>query len=414
MTQPRFSAQHAVGNGAILDIPIPTPDGWKHFGDLVVGDAIFGADGTVCHVIARTAVFHDSQCYEVEFDDGERAQVCSGQLWTVERKTRRRVPGSHHTGVDKRIYREMVTLSTSDLADHVHVPDKRLAVAVNGPLALPDTGLPIDPYVLGAWLGDGHAAAPVITMLEEDAQPLLLALQAAGHTWKANQTGGRAISYRIDGSDDGLCLRGHARTPENLYRHQCRVCKAQYQRYRLFGEAMDIVRRDGLSQRLQRLGLLAAPSGIKLGHHKHIPVLYLRSSIEQRMALLRGLMDTDGHCNIRGTATFVNISTRLVDDVFELVASLGLKPRKYHYENGGKGYWQVAFQAYQYDNPFSLPRKAQRSKPGKRPNPRRYVVAVRSIPNIPMSYIQVDRVDGLYLMGRAMVTTHDGFRPSAA
>lgn len=170
---------------------------------------------------------------------------------------------------------------------------------------------------------------------------------------------------------------------------------------------MDPVQRNGLSQRLNQLGLLAGPSGRKLGHHKHIPVLYLRASIAQRLDLLRGLMDTDGHCSSRATATFVNVSARLVDDVYELAASLGLKPRKYRYENEGNGYWQVAFQAYQYNNPFGLPRKAERAKAGQRPNPRRYIVSVRKIPSLPIRRIQVDRTDGTYLMGRAMLTHTD-------
>lgn len=126
------------------------------------------------------------------------------------------------------------------------------------------------------------------------------------------------------------------------------------------------------------------------------------------MALLQGLMDTDGHCNTRGTATFVNVSSRLVDDVYELTASLGMKPRKYRYENGGSGYWHVAFQAYQQDNPFGLPRKAQRAKCGQRPQPRRYIVAVRPIPPKPTRHIEVDRADGLYLIGRGMVTVYGG------
>lgn len=391
----------------MLNTFIPTPSGWKQFNDLAVGDALFGVDGAICHVIAQTPVLQESECYEVEFDDGERVQVASGHQWTVERRCRRRVPGTYKVGGGKRVYRETATLSTRDLADHDHVADNRVAVAVNGPLHMPDAELPIDPYVLGAWLGDGHAAAAVITMLEDDARPLLRALQAGGHTWTASQTGSNATSYRIDGLNSAVCRRGHARTPENLYRHQCRVCKAQYQRYRQVGEAMDPVQRNGLSQRLNQLGLLAGPSGIKLGHHKHIPILYLRASIAQRLDLLRGLMDTDGHCSSRGTATFVNVSARLVDDVYELAASLGLKPRKYRYENGGNGYWQVAFQAYQYNNPFRLPRKAERAKAGQRPNPRRYIVSVRKIPNLPIRRIQVDRTDGTYLMGRAMLTHAD-------
>ena len=60
--------------------------------------------------------------------------------------------------------------------------------------------------------------------------------------------------------------------------------------------------------------------------NKHIPLAYLRGSVDQRLALLQGLMDTDGTASKAGQCVFCNTNHRLAREVFHLVASLRLKP----------------------------------------------------------------------------------------
>lgn len=340
--------------GQMLDEPVPTPHGWRAFGDLTPGCELFGPDGKTCRVVARTEVFEDPDCYEVEFDDGSAVRVSSDHLWTVERRTRKRVPMAHNKPGPQRQYRETVTLATRDIAAHDHRQDNRLAVRVNDPLDLPAVDLPIDPYVLGVWLGDGTSASAMIA--NPDAEVFGF-IEAAGYGLRAD------------------------RSPKPTVRLHTVI---------------------GLRNRLNGLGLIG---------NKHIPQRYLRASIGQRLALLQGLMDSDGHCNTRGTATFVNINDVLVDGFCELAHTLGLKPHRRRVAGEYKGepypYWQVSFQAYRALPPFRLARKLARCKEGARPNPRRYIVACRKVPTVPMRCIQVDREDGLYLTGRAMVTTHN-------
>jgi hypothetical protein len=334
-----------------LETPIATPNGWARFGDLRPGSWVFGPDGMPTRVIAQTPVFEKPDCYEVVFDDGARCKVSGAHLWTVEQITRKRIPGAYKKDGPKRQYRETVTLATSEMARHDHRQDNRLAIPITLPLAMPDALLPIEPYTLGAWLGDGSSADGRITGVDIE---VFQAIEAEG--------------YRV-GADI-------APSKPNA------VMRTVY----------------GLRPMLRGLGILG---------DKHIPICYQRGSVGQRMELLRGLMDTDGHCNTRGTATFTNISRRLTDDVFDLAAGLGLKPMRYELQNEHGPVWQIAFQAYQEFNPFKLPRKAQRAKTGARPNPRRYVVDVKAIGSEPMRCIQVDRPDGLYLTGRHLVTTHN-------
>ena len=336
-----------------LEEPTATPRGWVTHGDLVVGDKIFGPDGQVCKVLALNKIVTDAECYEIEFDDGFRIKVGAEHLWPVERRTRKRIPMAYNKSGPKRLYRETVLMQTQEIARHEHRTDRRLAIAVAAPLKLPRLDLPIDPYLLGCWLGDGTSASGDITC------------------------GDLQLWDEIEKTDS----LGPDRTPDR---------NAQYRKV------------DCLQSRLKSNGLL---------RNKHIPQPYLRASVEQRLALLQGLMDTDGHCNTRGTATFVNINDRLVDGFCELCQTLALKPRRRKHVGRYKGepypYWQVSFQAYKAFPPFRLARKLERCKEGERPHPRRYIVACRKALSEPMRCIQVDRSDGLYLTGRAMIPTHN-------
>jgi len=339
-----------------LSEPTPTPGGWVKHGDLVPGDQIYGPDGEVCKVVALNKIVDDAECYEIEFDDGFKIKCGGEHLWPIERRTRKRIPMAYNKPGPKRLYRETVVMKTEDIAKHGHKSDGRLAIRVNDPIKMPEANLPADPYVLGAWLGDGTSANSDITCGDPE---FFEEAKSAG--------------YEV----------GHDKSPKRNAR-----CSRIVE----------------LRPELETLGVLG-------NGNKHIPAIYLRASIDQRLSLLQGLMDTDGHCDTRGTATFVNTNDRLVEGFVELCHTLGLKPRQRRHVGKYKGepypFWQVSFQAYKDFPPFRLPRKLERCKDGKRPNPRRFIVACSRVPSEPMRCIQVDREDGLYLTGRNMVTTHN-------
>lgn len=338
-----------------LDMPVPTPTGWSTHGSLLPGDTIFGTDGSPCKVVAKTEVFHDGECYEIEFTNGTTLQCGAEHLWEVERRTRKRVPMTYKIKGGKRLYRESVVLSTKEMASHPTQADKRLAIRVNQALELPHIDLLIDPYVLGAWLGDGTSRCGQITGMDEF---IFEKVQAVGYKLGARQ------------------LKEHNRAAQ-----------------------INIL---GLAPHLRSVGVFG---------DKHIPLIYLRASIEQRLELLRGLMDTDGHCDARATATFVNKSETLARGVYDLAVTLGLKPSMRlvagTYDDQPYPYYHVSFQAYKDFCPFSLPRKVAKCYPGARSKPRWFIKEIRKVPSSPMSCIQVDRKDGMYLVGREMIPTHN-------
>lgn len=327
-----------------LDVatPLPTPTGWTTMGAVRVGDQLLGADGRPCLVTAKSDL-HARPCYRVTFDDRTSIVADHVHLWRVETD------------------RGVAVLSTEQLRDnlrshkargqrHLRIPNAR-------PLELPEGALPIDPYVLGVWLGDGKASSGEVTSFDEE---VFSEVGRRGHA------AGRGV--RADGSPN----------PTRTLR--------------------------GLRAALRRSGLLG---------HKAIPPEYLRASRRQRLDLLRGLMDTDGSWNAgRKQAVFVNTNKGLAHGVAELVASLGWRPYTYEYRATGFGVsttaYKVTFASWD-DCPFHLPRKASAwvpARPGAKSR-RRIVVAVEPVPSVPTQCIQVDSPDSLYLCGSQMVPTHN-------
>jgi replicative DNA helicase len=157
-----------------------------------------------------------------------------------------------------------------------------------------------------------------------------------------------------------------------------------------------------LQSRLRSLGLL---------RNKHIPRRYLRAAEVQRRALLAGLLDTDGWVSHAGSVAFGTTLRKLADDVHELLTTLGLQARLTTSRVRGRSeatstFYRLFFTPDQ--KVFRLDRKSRRQRIQSRPTTmRRYIVAVRPVPSIPVQCVRVAASDGLYLAGRHAVPTHN-------
>ncbi len=160
-----------------------------------------------------------------------------------------------------------------------------------------------------------------------------------------------------------------------------------------------------------------SPSLLGLGvlSNKHIPAQYLRASRQQRMALLAGLLDTDGTVNRTGSVQFTGTSRRLAADVRELVLSLGYRCGMWTKRVAGRT--EASSIAYTItftttDDVFRLGRKRDTHRQ-RRPESttarvrQRMIVAVREVPSVPVRCVQVDAPDCLYLASRSMIPTHN-------
>jgi deoxycytidine triphosphate deaminase len=143
---------------------------------------------------------------------------------------------------------------------------------------------------------------------------------------------------------------------------------------------------------------------------KHVPGYYLTAGFDQRLALLQGLMDSDGYADSIGRCEFVSTLEHLSDAVVELSASLGLRPvkRKKRVTLNGveqSPAYQVTFTPHL--SVFRRQRKLTRLTLERRQSRFRAVVAVRPIATVPVRCIQVAATSGVFLVGRTFVPTHN-------
>ena len=230
------------------------------------------------------------------------------------------------------------------------------------PVEIPEKDLSIPPYLLGAWLGDGSSA-----------------------------------SGRIYGIDFGVF--------ENAVSSEFPIASIKHQASKVEnGNDVAIVRFEGLTTALRENNLL---------HHKHIPQDYLWASIEQRLALVQGLMDTDGNINTNGTAEFVNTNQNIVEGLAQLLRSLGHKVavREGRAKLNGKDcgpVWKIKFKPKMMV--CRLTRKAERIDLSKnrRTVDFRYIKSAKRLPSkVHMKCIEVTSPDHLYLATENFIPTHN-------
>lgn len=414
-----------LGKALACDTPIATTKGWKTQGTLSVGDYVFGMDGKPAKVIALSEVWRNRPCYKITFSDGSKIIADENHEWYVE--SDKRLHGYPHS-------RQFGTWGITDTKNifnnfnyEVGSGDKKrvrnnFAIPVNCPLELPDTQLPIDPYVLGAWLGDGNSHSAQLTVHIDDVPNMKKQLKLADHNFKTAKGGGSTITIKIDPKDYSHCIRGHNKDLVGRSKNGgCAEC------------ARVIARNAGRLSRNQNARLDLRPCVVKgssfhsvlsennLLKNKHIPVAYLRSSFKQRLSLLQGLMDTDGTSDKRGRCEFTTTSNKIKTGFGELLSTLGVKytvssciPEiTYKGEKvKGKRAYSFSFTTYSELPIFRLERKLERlssffDKVRSTETLRRRIVDVKRVHSVPVRCIQVDNSDHLYLAGLSMIPTHN-------
>ncbi|HUR48260.1 MAG TPA: dCTP deaminase [Acidimicrobiales bacterium] len=284
------------GKALALDTEVPTPSGWTTMGELAPGDSVFDESGHPTLVVAVTAPMNDRPCRRVFFSDGTEVVADAGHQWVTVDKNGRRY-GRRRSRV----------VTTEEIRNSVLVRGERNhQVALAGPAQFETQELPIDPYVFGAWLGDG-------------------------------------TTTKADG--------------------------------------------------------------------KFVPTEYLVADEQQRLALLQGLMDTDGYVDAIGRCEFTNTREHLADAVVELAASLGFRPYKRKDRAKLNGIdcgprYRVAFTPHR--PVFRLPRKLARQKLDRSGMHRfRSIARIEEEPQTAVRCIQVASPSGQFLITRSFIPTHN-------
>ncbi|MET0234412.1 MAG: replicative DNA helicase [Kibdelosporangium sp.] len=409
------AARPGVGKALALDTPLPTPAGWTTMAEVAVGDQLIDADGRPTTVVAATEVMRDRPCFEVEFSDGTVIVADAEHQWLTENRASRR-------GAT----RSPQIRTTRELAATVRCPtaDSRAnhSIANTQPLDLPDRDLPIPPYVLGAWLGDGHAASARFTTADPE---IICYIEGDGIDALplGNMLYQLSLPDAYETAERKCVVCGKPFHPQTSQVRGCgRSCgaKAHHVSAPVPGPACpDCGRPSSGLRRCQdcrnhrgTVKALLRTAGV-LGN-KHIPAEYLRSSESQRRALLAGLLDTDGTVTTGGSVQFSVTNRRLAEDTQELIISLGYRCRMTTKRVKGRSAESSTAYTLTFttqNRVFRLERKHLLQKElltGRAERPRqRYIVDVRPVASVPVRCVEVDNADHLYLAGRSMIPTHN-------
>jgi hypothetical protein len=332
--------------GKALDgnTPIFTTHGWRTMSSLKVGEKVYSETGSVERVIAKIT-WKDRPCYEITFDCGDKIIADASHEWMTI---------AHIGGEALR--------ETQSIAESVNVKDmirKRdrtnHAIRLAAPLAGNTKNLPIAPYTLGAWLGDGTRRDGYLTCSEKDS----------------------GILRRIE--RDGYTIHG-------------------------IKSSSLVFNISGLRKALRIIGII---------NKKRIPNIYLTSSYSQRLELLRGIMDTDGSCGKNGRCELTFCDKELSEDAITLCRGLGIKTHvqesaaKLNGREVGRRY-RIGFTCALHV--FHLERKLLRQGiPSRGMTDLHRIIKVSKSENRDTVCIQVSSPSGLFLVGKSLIPTHNSW-----
>lgn len=391
------------GEAVALDTLIPTPRGLVLIAEIRDGDEVYDECGVVQRVEHAHPVLLDHACSRVTFDDGATFVADAGHRWAVTS-----IPAMKRgAGISQRTHRSV--MSTEEIAATLRVPNGQLAHAVEmaGAPDAPEIRHLVDPYVLGVYLGDGCRNNASIASAREDVEAMMTELRAAGES--PTRRAAPSVELITCGKPDpDACYRGHRdrQAPAGT----CRECDRLAFHARRGRAEMVAFSNRPLRGRLADIGVL---------RNKHIPESYFQGAAKQRLALLQGLMDTDGTASRRqgGDVAIDLHDERLARAVHRLACSLGHKVslRTGTYVKEGRTFRRWRMRWSPPDIVFRLPRKAalQATRPAKRPKTvRRVIVSVEPIESVPVRCLTVTGPSHLYLVGIEHIPTHNTLKAS--
>lgn len=334
--------------GLSLDTPIPTKHGWKLMKEINEGDEIFDGEGNITKV-EHVSTIHNNPCFKIVFDTNEEIICDNEHKWELSFTGRSRKNG---------IYLKDIVLTTQEIFNNFkNLKKTKLPRIKCTKLNLEDAILPLDPYILGLWLGDGAKSGGKITCINND-------------IW------------------DEIHKRGYKTSLDHC-------------RYQEKAETRTIY---GISKVLRNLNLL---------NNKHIPDIYMRSSHAQRLDLLRGFMDSDGYYNrTRNRCVMATTQKWQADALADLVNSLGFKAtiiKAFASGFGKKNIPKFDICFTPNENPFLVRNKDFKVKEGKASKESlfRKIKNIEVVETIPTKCITVCSPLQTYLFGKGYIKTHN-------
>lgn len=365
-SKPNYYYVMKMGTGKALpnNLDIPTPFGFKKNGDLKIGDAVFDKDGNITRVSGVYPQGLQEQ-YEVELTDGRKI-ICSGShLWTFRVENAK----TWQTKTTEEIIKMGISRKSTQgyTINRIKLPNAKSVI-------YPSKQLPVDPYVLGAFLGDGCLSEKYLTISSDDEFVVEKIAEKLGAIYHKNSDKNFSWTFYKDGN---LLLT------EDVFG-------------KLFGSK---------------------------AINKYIPEEFKLSDKKQRWELVQGLFDTDGSVknNDRLNVSYSSISEELVNDIREVLYSLGFSSTIQVDERKDELHKNFVYELHvksEYRNKrkfFSLPRKLNTiyysfSKTISKKTDYG-IVRIKNIKKldgqVKMTCIMVDNDEHLYLAGRNYIVTHN-------
>ncbi|MDQ2768942.1 MAG: SNF2-related protein, partial [Bacteroidota bacterium] len=348
-----------LGKAQPLHAKVLTPNGWEQMGQLRVGDAVINSQGQTSRV---TGVFPqgEKEIFRVTFTDGSTAECCAEHLWAVQSPVQK--------------YRGQVygVKSLQELSADLH--DKhgntKWFIPMVKPVEMAAQPVPVDPYFMGLLLGDGCFRQNTIRLSTGDAE---------------------IVNYVARELPPTLAMRRNGNTCDYLFVKNVAGWTNE------------------LMQHVKNLGLKGKGSLTKF-----IPEAYLYNDAATRLAVLQGLMDSDGYMSAQGdVCQFCSISPQLAEGVTFLVQSLGGTVRQSSKVPGythlgerrtGQLAYTLTLSLPPHLMPFRLARKAALYRPKTKYQPYRGIKAVELVGTMPAQCIAVDAPDRLYVTDNFILT----------
>ncbi|MCL4268626.1 MAG: hypothetical protein KJZ72_03740 [Anaerolineales bacterium] len=355
-----IQGEMGAGKASKITAKVYTPTGYKLMGDIQVGDMVINPNGGYANVIG---VFPQgvTDIYRVTFSDGSYTECTAEHLWKVYSPLRKWKGKPSYV---KPLYQ----LMDEPLA-HSNSGNYQVFIPMVKPVEFQKKSLPIHPYLLGVLLGDGGLSTKSISLTSADDEILDYVRECLPHPVQLRPNGNK-YSWRL--------TVGHIGTGNPL---------------------LDCIR---------DLGLMGHKS-----YEKFIPNDYLYSDSADRLALLQGLLDTDGTVANSIAADYLTTSLELAKGVKEIVQSLGgtvsasFKHPIYTH-NGEKMNGRLGYRLYiklpSDIMPFRLSRKANAYRPQGKYEPHRSIVKIEHVGRDFAQCIMLDSENQLYVTDEYIVT----------
>jgi len=354
-----------------LSSSVLTPAGKSTMGKISVGDTVIGSNGKPCKVLNKFPQ-GVQDVYTVHLQDGRKIRAGLDHLWKVITFGKEKVLTTKEI-LDKGVY--IINPKRGDKTF-------KFAIENTKPVEYNKKALGINPYVLGVLLGDGAIVGSTPRLASSD-DFIVDEFKKVYPNFKIERDLTTTNNWTLVDTD----------------KKASKYSKKDY-----------VVNK--LTDEIKHLGVN------KSCKYKFIPKEYKQGSIQQRLELLQGLMDTDGSINTSGSIEFTNTNKTLAKDVMEVARSLGIQARwgvddrsdQLHKIKGHECYRSITYRVYlKTDLPiFRLPRKLERIQKLKRANKVSIIDIVKEDYKEEQACIMVDSPDNTYLTTDYTVT-HNSF-----